>query len=295
MGTSLLFTGNIAQARAHCDQAIVLYDPVAHRPLVTTFGQDIRVAILCYRSWALWVLGYPDAALADTRQLLKHAREIGHAATLMQALQFTPFVNMCCGNAAAASALADELVAVADEKGAPLWKALGMLNQGCLLTVAGRASDAVQKMTAAIAALRATGANVWLPSNLSFLARAHADVGQRDDAWRCISEAMKAAETTGEKWFEAELHRMAGEIALSGGPDASKAETYFERAIAIARVQQAKSWELRAAMSLAQLWREQGKRREARDLLAPVYGWFTEGFDTRDLEEAKALLGTLAS
>jgi len=149
-------------------------------------------------------------------------------------------------------------------------------------------------MTAAIAALRATGATVWLPANLSFLARAHADVGQREDASRCISEAMKAAETTGEKWFEAELHRMAGEIALSGGPDASKAETYFERALAIARAQQAKSWELRAAMSLARLWREQGKRREARDLLAPVYGWFTEGFDTRDLEEAKALLGTLA-
>jgi class 3 adenylate cyclase/predicted ATPase len=293
MGTSLLFTGDIAQARVHCDQAIVLYDPVAHRPLVTTFGQDIRVAILCYRSWALWVLGYPDAALADTRQALKHAREIGHAATLMQALQFTPFVNMCCGNVAAASALADELVAVADEKGAPLWKALGMMNQGCLLTLAGGASDAVQKMTAAIAAHRATGANVWLPSNLAFLARAHADAGQRDDAWRCISEAMKAAETTGEKWFEAELHRMAGEIALSGGPDPSKAERYFERALAIARAQQAKSWELRAAMSLARLWCDQGKRDEARDLLAPVYGWYTQGFDTRDLKEAKTVLDEL--
>src|SRR5262249_60008358 len=129
MGTSLLFTGNIAQARAHCDQAIVLYDPVAHRPLVTTFGQDIRVAILCYRAWALWVLGYPDAALADTRQVLKHAREIGHAATLMQALQFTPFVKMSCGNAAAASALADELIAGAVEKGAPRWQAHGLMTQ----------------------------------------------------------------------------------------------------------------------------------------------------------------------
>jgi class 3 adenylate cyclase/predicted ATPase len=293
MGTSLLFTGDIARARAHCDQAIVLYDPVAHRPLVTTFGQDIRVAILCYRAWALWVLGYPDAALADTRQALKHAREIGHAATLMQALQFTPFVNMCCGNAAAANALADELVAVADEKGAPLWKALGMLNQGCLLTWAGRASDAVQKMIAAIAALRATGANVWLPSNLSFLARAHADVGQLDDAWRCIFAAMKAAETTGEKWFEAELHRMAGEIALSSGPDANKAEMYFQQALAIARAQQAKSWELRATMSLARLWCDQGKRDQARDLLTPVYGWFTQGFDTRDLKETKTVLDEL--
>jgi predicted ATPase len=168
-----------------------------------------------------------------------------------------------------------------------------MLNQGCLLT-AGRASDAVQKMTAAIAALRATGASVWLPSNLSYLARAHADVGQRDDAWRCISEAIKAAETTGEKWFEAELHRMAGEIALSGEPDPTKAETYFDRALATARAQQAKSWELRAAMSLARLWGEQGRRTEARELLAPIYGWFTEGFDTVDLKNAKALLDAFA-
>ena len=105
---------------------------------------------------------------------------------------------------------------------------------------------------------------------------------------------MKAAETTGEKWFEAELHRMTGEIALSGELDASKAETYFDRALAIARAQQAKSWELRAAMSLAQLWGEQGRRTEARELLAPIYGWFTEGFDTADLKNAKALLDALA-
>ena len=121
-------------------------------------------------------------------------------------------------------------------------------------------------------------------------------LGQFDDAWRCIGEAMTAVETTKERWCEAEVNRIAGEIALQvAGADAAKAEKYFERALAVARQQQAKSWELRAAMSLARLWRDQGKVEQARELLAPVYGWFTEGFDTRDLKEAKALLEELAA
>ena len=133
-------------------------------------------------------------------------------------------------------------------------------------------------ITSGIAAWRSTGATLWMPLLLSHLARAHAELGQFDDAWRCIGEAMTAMETTKEKWCEAEVHRMAGEIALmSPEPDAAKAEAYFERALAVARQQQAKSWELRAAMSIARLWRDQGKPQQARELLAPVYGWFTEG------------------
>jgi predicted ATPase len=118
-------------------------------------------------------------------------------------------------------------------------------------------------------------------------------LGQFDDAWRCLGEAMTAVETTGEKLWEAEVYRTAGDIALSPEPDAAKAEGYFERALTVARQQQAKSWELRAATSLARLWRDQGKVQQARELLAPIYGWFTEGFDTRDLKEAKALLEEL--
>jgi predicted ATPase len=149
-------------------------------------------------------------------------------------------------------------------------------------------------ITSGITAFRSTGATVWMPFYLSYLASAHAELGKFDDAWRCIGEAMTAIETTKERWCEAEVHRIAGEIALmSPEPDAAKAEAYFERALAVARAQQAKSWELRAAMSMARLWRDQGKRDEARDLLAPVYGWFTEGFDTLDLKEAKALLDEL--
>jgi predicted ATPase len=137
---------------------------------------------------------------------------------------------------------------------------------------------------------------MFLPGWLTFLAKAHAELGHFGDAERCIGEAMTVAEATKEKWHEAETNRIAGEIALmSPEPDAAKAEAYFERALAFARDQQAKSWELRAAMSIARLWRDQGKQSEARDLLAPVYGWFTEGFDTLDLKEAKALLQELAS
>jgi predicted ATPase len=161
---------------------------------------------------------------------------------------------------------------------------------------AGKALNAIEMLTTAQRALQSTGATLFAPAYLSYLARAYAEIGNHDDAQRCVAEAMTAAETTRETWFEAEIHRMAGEIALIlPGPDAAKAEVYFQRALAIARAQQAKSWELRTAMSMARLWRDQGKPQQARELLAPVYGWFTEGFDTLDLKEAKALLDELAA
>jgi class 3 adenylate cyclase/predicted ATPase len=292
MGTSLLFTGDIARGRAHYDQALALYDPAAHRPLATRFGQDPRVSI--YRSLALWLLGHPDAALADTEHVFEDAREIGQAATLMFALFQAQLTHIACGNYAAANAQSDELISLADEKGALAWKALGMMNQGWLLALTGKASNAVELLTSGITAYRSTGSTNWIPLRLSYLATAHAEIGQIDDAWRCIDDAVTAVETTKERWSEAEINRLAGEIALkSPEPDVAKAEDYFERALTVARQQESKSWELRAAMSLARLWRDQGKIGEARELLAPVYGWFTEGFDTRDLKEAKALLDEL--
>jgi predicted ATPase len=137
---------------------------------------------------------------------------------------------------------------------------------------------------------------LFVPTQLTWLAAAHAELGQFADAWRCVGEATTAIETSKESWYEAEVNRITGEIALmSPGSEATKATAYFERALAIARAEQAKSWELRAAMSLARLWRDQGKQDEAHDLLAPVYGWFTEGFDTLDLKESRALLDELAA
>jgi class 3 adenylate cyclase/predicted ATPase len=295
MATTLLLRG-IPEAREHYDQAIVLYDPMEHRLLATRFGQDVRVTILSWRSRALWLLGYPDAALADADQARKDGREIGQAASLMFALDFASFIHICSGNYAAANVAVVQLVDLADEKGASFWKALGMLYQGSVLALTGKASEAVEMITSGLAALRSTGALVWVPWYLSYLAKAYAELGQFHDAGRCVNEAMTAMETTKEKWCEADIHRIAGEIALmSSEPDAAKAQAYFEHALAVARQQQAKSWELRAAMSLARLWRDQGKRDEARELLAPVYGWFTEGFDTLDLKEAKVLLDELGA
>ncbi len=195
---------------------------------------------------------------------------------------------------AKANKLLDEVAALANEKGVALWKAWGVMNQGYASAMKKNATDAVRLLTHGIAAWRSTGATWFLPLYQSNLTRAYAELGQFDDAWRCIGEAMTAMETTKERWYEAEVHHTAGEIALkSREPDAAKAQAYFESALAVARKQQAKSLELRSAMSMARLWRDQGKRVEARDLLAPVYGWFTEGFDTLDLKEAKALLGEL--
>ena len=295
MGTSLLVTGGIAESRAHFDQAIALYDPVAHRALATRFSQDHRVSVLPYRAFALWALGYPEAALADAERAISDARAIGQAATLMYALVNTSFyIHVTCGNYATANMHLDELVTLADEKGAFFWKAIGMAQRGCVMALTGKASDAVHVLTSGITASRSTGATLWMPLYLSCLARAHFDLGKFDDAWRCIGEAMTAVETTKERWYEAELNRLAGEIALqSPKPDTIKAEDHFERALAVARQQQAKSWEMRAAISMARLWRDQGKRQQARELLAPVYNWFTEGFGTLDLKEAKALLEEL--
>ncbi len=294
LASALLFTGDIAEGRAHDDRALALYDAAEHRALAMRFGQDHRVTALSFRSIASWLLGYCEAALADADQALTDAREIGQAATLMFALFATNWTHIFCGNYSSANAQSDELIPLADEKGSLFWKAGGMMHHGCILALTGRAPVAVQVITSGMAEFRSTGATLWMPLYLSHLAGAYAELGQFDDFWRCIGEAMTAVETTKEMWCEAEVNRTAGEIALlSPQPDTSKAEAYFERALSVARAQQAKSWELGAAMSLARLRRDQGKRQQARDLLAPVYNWFTEGFDTLDLKEAKALLDEL--
>jgi class 3 adenylate cyclase/predicted ATPase len=295
LGQTLLLNGEFVAARAHFDKGVALYDPAEHRQLATRFGQDHVETLLSARAWVLLALGFPDAAVADARQALKVAREINHAATLMHALFFASFTHICCKDYATASTLIDELTVLTDKKDALLWKAGGMLNQGYLFSLTGSAANAVRMTTSGLKVWRSTGASLWVPIFLSSLACAHADLKEFEDAWDCIAEAMAAVETTRERWFEAEIHRGAGEIVLmSPRPDADKAQAYFERALAIARQQEAKSWELRAAMSLARLWRDQGKVQQARDLLAPVYGWFTEGFNTRDLKEAKALLEELS-
>ena len=296
LGGSLMLLGDIAEARTHFDQAIELYDPAAHRSLAAQFGEDQTVATLVMRSRALWLLGYPEAALQDTNEALKNGRETGQAASLMIAIGWTAIPLNLCRDYSRATALAQEQCALAEEKNATPWRINGSLNQGALFALTGDASNAVQLITSGITALRPTGVTIGMPWWLLHLAIAHAHLRQLDDAWRCIGEAMSTTEATKERWCEAEINRIAGEIVLkSPKPDAAKAEVHFKRALDVARHQQAKSLELRAAMSMARLWRDRRKVQEARELLAPVYGWFTEGFNTLDLKEAKALLEELAA
>jgi predicted ATPase len=213
----------------------------------------------------------------------------------MFALSFGSFTYSLCGDFATSGTLTEQLVALAEEKGALQWKVSGMASRGRLFALTGKPSEAVETLTAAIAGYKSSGTTLLTGRALTHLAYAYAELGQFESAWRSIGEAISAFETTKEKWYEAEANRIAGEVALlSPSPDKTKGEAYFDRALTVARRQQAKSWELRAAMSMARLWRGQGKREQARELLAAVYGWFTEGFDTRDLKEAKALLDALA-
>jgi predicted ATPase len=294
MTVALVDTGSFAEAVVHADRALALYDPVEHRLLATRFVNDPRVTALYWRSLALWALGYPEAALAGTKQALSEAREAGRAGSLMWTLALTCLTQLISGNYAIAQAQSNELIGLAEEIGSVFWKTDGMLRRAGVLALTGKASDAVGIFTAAIPVWRSIGSTVFLPVWLSLLARAYGELGQFDEAWSHIGEAITVVETTKETWYEAEVHHIAGEIALmSPEPDAAKAEACFERALAVAREQQAKSFELRAAMSMARLWRDQAKRDEARELLAPVYGWFTEGFDTPDLKQAKALLAEL--
>jgi predicted ATPase len=294
MGSTLALMGDLVEARAHYDEALALYRPAEHRRLMTRFGQDLRVTCLAFRSMALWLLGYPKAALRDADRALLEARQIDHAATLMFTLNFPTLVNTYCGNYEAANERLKELVMLADQKRAPFRKAEGVLRRGYILTLTGEATKAVEVVTSGVDLWRSTGSTIFTPEQEFMLAIAHADSGQFDDAWRCIGKAMTAMQATSERWCEAEAHRVAGEIALkSPQRDVAKAQSHFEHALTVARAQQAKSWELRAATSLARLLSDQGKRQSAHDLLASVYGWFTEGFDTTDLRKAKALLGEL--
>jgi class 3 adenylate cyclase/predicted ATPase len=295
IGCSHLFMGDIAESRGCLDKAIALYDPVELRPLAMRFGQDLWSGVLVMRGIALWMLGHPEAALADADRAVKDARATGQAATLMYALALADLTYMLCGNYAAGSECMRELAALSDEKGSLFWNTVALSIEARHLALTGDPAKALPKLTFARAAFRSTGANFLAPLDLSVLASTHAALGNFDDARRGIDEAVTTMETNKEKWFEVEVNRIAGEVARkSPAPHTAKAEEYFDRALAIARQQQAKSWELRAAMSMARLWRSQGKPQQARELLAPVYGWFTEGFDTLDLKEAKALLAELA-
>jgi hypothetical protein len=214
----------------------------------------------------------------------------------MFALSAAAQTNLYLADLAAEAMWLDELAILAEEKGAIQWRVLENCMRGGLLTMTGNPNDAVQMLTRSITSLQSAGERPWALLGMPWLALAYAQLKKPNEAWDCISGALALIKESNLRIIEAEVHRVAGEITLlSPKRDVVKAEDCFACGLAVARQQQAKSWELRAAMSLARLWRDQGKMREARELLAPVYGWFTEGFDTHDLKEAKRLLDELAA
>jgi predicted ATPase len=286
--------GRFAAARAELERVLALYDPVEHPQLAFLYGQAPGPTARTWLAWPLLAMGYPEQALAHQLEGLTGAQETGHPNTVAQALYCGCVVRQLIRDQPGVLELAEALVPLAREQGFPYWLAMATIFQGWALSQAGAIECAVRQMIEGLTTFRATGAGLWMPYFLSLLAGVHARAGEPAKGLGLLAEALGLAERTGERWFEAELHRGRGELLL-GLPehDRNAAEAYFRQAIGIAQEQQAKLWELRAATSLARLWRDQGRRSEAYDLLVPVYGWFTEGFDTADLKDAKALLDDL--
>jgi tetratricopeptide (TPR) repeat protein len=291
MGATPAISGEFQAARSHLDRAVALYVPEEHRSLATRFGQDIGVAALVYRSSVLYRLGYPESAVRDADEALRSARDLGQVGTLAYAVGISALTEVLCSRFRVAEGRVAELLALSEKYGLPQIKGLGGLLQGCIFAATDRSDQATPLIASGVSAMAATQMTLFAPLGYTWLARTLAACGRLAEAQDALSKALDAVSKTNERWDEAEIHRTAGEIAASllrADP-----ESHFRQSLAIARRQDAKSLELRAATSLARLWRDRGRRDEARELLEPIFGWFTEGFDMPDLIEAKALLEEL--
>jgi predicted ATPase len=248
-----------------------------------------------YAAVVLWSRGYPQQARRRMEESLTLAQELSHPHSLAFVLVFAAILHRLCGEVQAAYARADAATRLAEEHGIAQWFAGGTILQGWAVAAQGQAAEGITQIHQGLAAWRAAWAEVLRPLWLALLAEAYAAGDDPASGLHGLAEALVLVEVTGERWYEAELCRLRGELLLQHGvAPPAEAAGCFQRALDVARRQQAKSLELRAAMSLARLWQQQGKCVDARELLAPIYGWFTEGFDTADLQEAKALLDALS-
>jgi predicted ATPase len=289
LGVTCFWLGEFAPAREYLEQGIVHYDPQRHRAHLALFGQDGGAVCLCRVAPVLWYLGYPDQALARGHEALILARELSHPFSLAYVLLWIAVLYNLRQEIQETQELADAVTGLSTERGFPYWSTQGTILQGWALAAQGQRAEGMAQIQQGLVALRATGTEVLRPYYLGLLANEFGKMGQVREGLALLDEALALVHKTGERWPEAGLHRLKGELLLSAD-NHTEAEGCFHLALEVARRQQAKSWELRAAMSLSRLWQQQGKRDEARALLAPIYDWFTEGFDTADLQEAKALL-----
>jgi predicted ATPase len=295
LGATWLWLGALPAARQHLEEGIARYTPDQRRVLVFRLGQDPGVVCRVNAAITLWLLGYPEQALGRLHEALAWAHALAHPYSLAWARCWVAYLYQFLRDVPAVHEQAEAAVALATEQGFSLWEAIGTILRGWVLAMQGQGEEGMAQVRQEIAAYRATGAAVFVPYFYTLLADVSAHLGHTTDGLQALTEAYTLLEQQEERWLEAEICRLRGALLLRQAvPEATQAEACFQQALAIARRQQAKSWELRAAMSLSRLWQQQGKPAEARALLAPVYGWFTEGFDTADLQEAKALLEALA-
>jgi TOMM system kinase/cyclase fusion protein len=296
LGSTSLHRGELVPARGPLEQAIALYNPQEHRSQVLRYGQEPGVISQAYIGRPLWLLGYPDQALRRSHAAVILAQELAHPFSLAFAVNWAATVRQFRREVHATQERAEALIALSTEQGFALWVAFGTALRGWALSQQGQCEEGIAQMHRGLAAWQATGAEVDRPYFLVLLAEAYGKVGQIEAGLVLLTEA-SAVVDKGERYWEAELYRLKGELLLAqAGPRRkwTEAETCFHQALEVTRRQQAKSLELRAAMSLSRLWQQRGKREEARQMLAEIYGWFAEGFDTADLKEAKALLEELA-
>jgi class 3 adenylate cyclase/predicted ATPase len=289
-GRDLLSAGSFTSSRSHFEAVLALYDPVSHCSLIHQTGSDPRAVSRGYLGIALFCLGFPDQALVQSNASI--AEGFAHPPTLTVNLAQSARLLCLTGHDAALGERADQLIMVATEQGFPLYRTLGTLYLGWVKVKTGHVAEGISLLRSASNAYSATGSQTRICYHTALLAKACEIAGQVEEALGRLDNALRLAEAVGERWFTAELHRHKGELLLRQG-HSEAAEELFREALSVAREQEAKLWELRAAVSLARLRRDQGRCPESRDLLAPVYGWFTEGFDTADLRDAKALLDEL--
>jgi class 3 adenylate cyclase/predicted ATPase len=294
LGTTLFYLGAVAAAHRHFTQGIALYDPQQHRASAFLYGDDGGIVCHCYAAWTLWLLGYPEQGLAQSQAAVTLARLIAYPYSLCSVLGYAAMFHQLHREVRIAQERAEAAISVAMEQGFPFWIAFGTILRGWTLAYQGQAQEGIIQIKQGLMTYRATGAELLQPYYLACLAEAHGPLGKPEAGLAVLAEALTLADKTGECWYAPELYRLKGAFLLQQSPDnQTDAENCFHHALDIARHQQAKSFELRTATSLARLWHQQGKSQEAYDLLAPVYNWFTEGFDTVDLIDAKALLDEL--
>jgi predicted ATPase len=292
LAPTYLLAGDGVTGLAHSEQGIALYDPRQHREHAFLYGgHDPCMCCICHAAWSLWFLGYPDQALCRSREAISLARELSHPTTLAHAQLFLAMFHHFRREAPETQELGEAVVRLAAEQGLPTYWAGGSVLQGWALAEGGHAQEGIDKIHQGLAAWAKIPHFYWRINLLALLADAYGRGARAEEGLAVLDEALRAVEDTGARFYESEMHRLRGELLLTGAPkNPADAETCFRQAIAIAHGQSAKSLELRAVLSLSRLLQEQGKQDEARPMLSEIYGWFTEGFETADLQEAKALL-----